>query len=441
MNSEEYLLDIVESYDDLSPKRKQSVFIEAQRRSEELGLEDFERQYELVAEIVERNRSLHHRSLDAAINQDSDFNLYQKIGRQDENLQKLLGMGIEKSNRVQAKKIIAVLSEHLSDDETHVLRQILHRSKQVLTLDVSTKAVVRNIDDIRGKLRAFMHQHCEDGILCIPPDTTIFYIQLSPFRVRLGNALGHPSYLSSEQRKRIITAHTKYRGNASEAERHLPHTIKTILKVWREESLTIGQLALSQAEKERVAKAFDVYQGNATRAAKPLHHNVGTVLNVWREFGLEIKPPGRNLSRSQIEIILAAFHTYNGNAAEAARHLPHNQQTFAKYWKKAKLSEQGNGCTVLLDEQKKIIAAYAECKGKISVAAKKMHYTAATVKKYWKRAGLPTIAGKKPLTQKQQRQIFKAYRRYEGNASEAARNLQFCSIKTITRYWKKTGLT
>ena len=87
---------------------------------------------------------------------------------------------------------------------------------------------------------------------------------------------------------------------------------------------------------------------------------------------------------------------------------------------------------------KKIVNSYDKYGGSAAKAAKSLPYHHLTILSYWKKAGLKIRKGREggDLSAPEIRKIIKAHKKYNGNASEAARNLLY-NPRTISKYWKK----
>ena len=155
--------DIVETYDDLHPRQRKRILAAANNRCNQLGLEDFQSQYEVVAEMVEQSRTRHHRSFDVPLRRDSDSNLYTLVGEEDEDLAEIFE---EKATikRIPTLDVLHVIGEHLTDAQLSLLRQLITRSEQENPLlDVKISDVVKNIDQVRERLDKFARFYMKDG--------------------------------------------------------------------------------------------------------------------------------------------------------------------------------------------------------------------------------------------------------------------------------------
>ena len=257
-------------------------------------------------------------------------------------------------------------------------------------------------------------------------------------------------FLTPQNIAEIVTAHATYNGNASEAARNLPYNYGTILKYWKEVGLKtaryLGEVPrLNQQQIDEIVIAYDTYGGNSSKTAENLHYTSSTILKHWRRAGLEIGPSiaGQNkLNQQQIDEIVAAHSTFDGNASQAANDMPYNNNTIIKYWKEAGLETGSRGSDRKLNQEQidAIVNAHPIYNGNVVEAARNLPHREHTIQKYWEEVGLELKEPqKRNLTQEQKAEIVAAYHTYHGNSREAARNLHH-SHGTIVGYWREAGL-
>ncbi len=264
-----------------------------------------------------------------------------------------------------------------------------------------------------------------------------------------------PLGLPQSEVDKIVAAHKTYKGNARRTERELGYNDATIIKYWNERGLSAKGVAnkLSEEEERKVIEAWKTYNGNATRAAKDIGYDVGTIKKHWQSHGLKAVGHGggnTGLPKEDIERIISAHKIYQGNLAQASTNLGYSTMTIRKYWKQTGLQSEGRKISV--NKEKKlgptkrrlsqttidqIVNAYDISGGNAAEAGRQLHYSAGTILRYWKRAGLEAkgIAMTKDEIQK----TIEAYRTYNGNAAAAARTLGY-SQATIINRWNAAGL-
>ena len=256
--------------------------------------------------------------------------------------------------------------------------------------------------------------------------------------------------LNQQQISEVLAAYDTYDGNALNAAEKLGYGNTSVLRHWRRANLQIspsvaGQNKLNQQQIDQIVAAHKTYKGNSGEAAKHLPYAGETILKYWREARLETKTRNK-LTKEQRERILAAHATYGGDPREAAKVLPHREQIFARYWGNAGLEVKVLEDVGITEEQKQMIqkqmiAAHSSYEGNVTKAARALHVSPSTLRRYWINNGLKpnTRAGSLMLDEGNIAEIIEAHFTYHGNTSEAARHLPYSS-GTIGRHWRKAGL-
>ncbi len=146
---------------------------------------------------------------------------------------------------------------------------------------------------------------------------------------------------------KILKSYEEYGGAATRSARMLGYSGQTIINQWRKHDLKIlpqgkNKNSLTPQKIQEIIDSYPRFQGNAYQAAKHLLYSRNTILYHWRNAGLEISKPinRQKLSEERIGEIKKAHETFNGNAREAARHLPYSVSTIWRYWNKARLGIQ-----------------------------------------------------------------------------------------------------
>lgn len=103
------------------------------------------------------------------------------------------------------------------------------------------------------------------------------------------------------------------------------------------------------------------------------------------------------LDNKEISAIIEAHGLYNGDAAEAARHLPYSGPTIIKYWRanglpigECGLRADGKyGWSPTDEEISEITRSHGSCDGNAAEAARHLQYSSVTIRRYWKENNLP----------------------------------------------------
>ena len=493
---------IMETYD-FTPKTREKIVSVAISQIERKGLDSVERIYTYVCNLAEWFQSKFKHSplsLEDKLSGDLGLTIGETLGIEDANQQAVLRTGsfsldnalvLLRDHLTEAEQR---LLDHLSGDETNLFRmnpEEFSLQKELLT---------ESIQQIRQRLEIIAARYERDGKIVIPR-RPIVSVQFEPeFSVRYGlrRYNGNPiaiyredtavqglsrsglkradqslyvklrqtgqiaeaipevlSHLPDSEVKRIIEAHGKYKGNASKASKNLVHVISTVVKYWEEAGLQAQgkrEIDLESETAKIILAANTDYRGNVSHATKNLHKAPATVSKYWKATGLPIigrQSSWNVLQQSEIERILAAHETYNGNSREAARHLPYAQTTIGRYWRAVGLKVTGNigrvsGAAKLAElkphQVQQLLEAHKTYGGKATKVAKGLHHNIETVLKYWRDAGLRIRGqGDSNLSDEEVKVIVAGYKTYNGNAKEATKYLPYSS-STIRKYWRGNGL-
>lgn len=205
--------------------------------------------------------------------------------------------------------------------------------------------------------------------------------------------------------EKIIAAYERFNGNAAAASRDLGYSAPTISKYWVVAGLApqgrVTGNKLPQKEIGRIVAAHAKYSGNMNEAASHLGYSPPTIKKYWSESGLEANlNEGNKLPKTEVRKIVTAHHRYNshGNASKAGKRLGYDAHIIAKYWKNNGLQVNGKSTRVPKNKVKIIIAAHKRFDGNAREAARHLPFSDTTIKTYWRREGL------KPLPIKNQYQ-------------------------------------
>ncbi len=261
------------------------------------------------------------------------------------------------------------------------------------------------------------------------------------------NGLEVTNRLYEWQVREIVEAHSIFKGNALAASRGLDYSDDTIVKYWRANGLEAdgwqnqSSQTLPQKDIDQIIDAHATWNGNSLEASRHLPYAHSTICKYWAESGLDRKgAEDVGLSASQREKIIGAYSTYGGSAQAVAGVLGHSPETVKIYWKAAGLEVDKRGTELDKEEIGRIVAAYDEYEGRLSEAARGLKRAPQTVRKHWVANGLEIrAAGCNDLKPSQIEEITAGYETYSGNLREASRHLSF-GRATIGKYWKAAGL-
>lgn len=146
------------------------------------------------------------------------------------------------------------------------------------------------------------------------------------------------------------------------------------------------------------------------------------------------------LSDSEVERVVKTFEKFHGKTMKAAKALGYDEKTIIKYWKQKGFKIRKSGNTSLSPRQvKEIIDSYSKFQGNASEAERHLEYSNCTIAKYWRKAGLKIVGKSTALPSDEVSKIVSSYDRFQGRPHRAAQTLGYDPI-TIKRYWEAHGL-
>ena len=468
-----FVSEIVGTYE-IPEHHKNKIISIAERCINELGLITFEDQYRYISDLVEKfqipwkeKKALR---LDSLIQSDGDNTFHNIIGIDDPNFIDISEDKFDDEKpELSFTEVVPYIAENLPPTYADFILQLIKSPSTAYTLlnDVP-KEVSDLIPAIQHRI-GILAKIYEKGGEIVFPKRLISSIQFDPFYIRFsprrynGNPLTffeqHRDFFEKfcKSRKQLywfdagIYDTLRKNGQLSLA---IPHANPFRVELGRR--LGKKELKLTEKQLEEIALAHSTYQGNASETARNLPYSYATIINRWKDFKLPVlgKPnyqrKQHKLLSEQIDDIILAHSTYQGNTSEAARHLPYCYATIRKYWKEARFesSEKALGRDLSLSQEKieKIVAAHSTYQGNALLAAKNLCHSHRTVTKYWMQAELPinqSRRGKpvlvKRLPEDKIKAIISCYYDFDGKAYRAGRSLEVCG-GTVLKYWKEAGL-
>ncbi len=177
---------------------------------------------------------------------------------------------------------------------------------------------------------------------------------------------------------------------------------------------------LSPEERQLVVEAYERYGGNGSQAAKHLPFEESTFYRTWKREGLYVKP--RTLSEDDIAKIIRARALYKNKQRKAARNLPYSRYTIAKVWRGL---------------ESEIVAAHADFDGNAYAASLKLPYSSRFIRNIWREHNIRPK--KRILDDGDILNILLCYVIYDGNAEAVARKTKY-KASSVLKKWKEAGL-
>jgi len=113
-----------------------------------------------------------------------------------------------------------------------------------------------------------------------------------------------------------------------------------------------------------------------------------------------LEPSRNKLKPYQIEEIIKSYKPSFGNSRKASKNLHHASETIRKYWRKEGLEIKKGRPRVSEKELKEILRAYKLDNGSISRASEKLHHSPLTIKICWRKEGLEIKSRGRPKKRK-----------------------------------------
>ncbi len=353
MPSEQLVVEIVETYDGLSPRLRDRIARIAISRAGEIGL-DYNGVYGLVADLVDAFttpfQERYALRLDRQIGDSKRF-FHEFIGTEDADLTRLFEDEVyeDKRNLIPAHYAFDILGNHLDERHSRLLLQLLQSSgNENPMLNISPQELLIEIPQIKEKLEELSRRYERKGRLTIPKRPVVS-IRIHPkLDIRFGNRrYSDPLSFYFQHRetyqglgrtglKKFDRGLHAALGRSGQLDRAIPETIHS----WNK---------LTEEQIDEIVAAYEVYGGNGWDASKHLPYSPPTIRKYWKARGLKPNPRSppysldNRLTQEQIDEIVAAYKVYGGVSQRAARYLPYSHLTIIKYWRCAGLEIMPRG--------------------------------------------------------------------------------------------------
>ena len=392
MADEELVEQVLETYE-LPSRVKERIKGIAVRRINELQIHSFDSVYRLIGDLVEAFSvpfaERYVLRLDSRV-PGTTSTFYEIIGSEDKDLLSLFED--QEPDGLSLDQAISMLETHVDEKYAHLVRQLFSRSNDIGSIvDISPKEMTDSLHQIEGRLSALYFKYEINGRLVIPR-RPIVAVKLRPLTIRfdrgpLDNPLQHfrenediYNELTRWQLQRLdkpLYLALKRNGQLGEAipdVHNFPH--------------------LTDEDTKNLLQTLRKNEGSIKKTAEITGHAPLTIRRHAKRAGIKTKPKGghNHLSQDEVNTITDAYTTYNASSYETAKHLTHSPQTITRYWRMAGLNigPQYRPQMVSIDQDgvQEITKAYDTYDGKIKRAARHLHHSKYTIRKYWKSAGL-----------------------------------------------------
>jgi len=390
---ENFVSYVLDTYD-LSDRTRERLEKTVLFRLRDNGITDFDEAYSYIDSLAMGTELRHHakiRSLDEEVGE-TERTLHEIIGTEDENLRRLFE-DLQSRKKLSGQEVVECLSYCLDRQDTEILSKLMERQR--VEFDVSLDYLLDNAEEIGARIRQTAQKYERDGIILFPKKL-IVSVSFDPFEIKFENRIG--INLTEEEQDVVIKAYKLFGGSASAAAKHLGYSGRTIIKYWRKVGLHIqeGRRDLQDEDISNIISAHSRFRGNATKAAESLGYAANTILKQWKKAGLETINWTGALREEEVSRIIFSHSEFDRNATRAARNLGYGINTILRYWKKAGLDtlppnmgRPKNGHSEKEREmERKVVSVYDTYNGNASRAAMDLGHSLTTVIKYWRSNGL-----------------------------------------------------
>ncbi|MFH0936212.1 MAG: hypothetical protein V1815_00865 [Candidatus Woesearchaeota archaeon] len=336
--------------------------------------------------------------LDQPIKYDSKRTFHDIIGTLDNNLESLLNESHnEKDDRLTIGETLSILKNELDPLDYSILEQLALQDPEA-KLNLNYESLINNISQIQKRIEIFSN----NGVNILIPKRPIIEVKFTDKDLKIifgrrnfnGNPLAY--FLEHYSNKNLTRGEfedlDKSLFNALHRHKQMKLAIPITVynhyngdpltffeKKYRDKKISRWELqqkdgglyralfdkglldkAISEKilgnpgpkyiEDETLKKLKDLYKkynGIAIDASSRRNgslYSYYTILRGWEHLDLNIgKKGGRKLNNEEVNQVIAAYKTYNGNAKRAERNLPWRCSTFINYWRNAGLEiKRGN---------------------------------------------------------------------------------------------------
>ena len=324
---------IVRTYDLPSPL-EEKITRRAIRRIDELFIDGFDNIYEEVDRLVQRFTDEHFSvSLDRPIKPGSEEPLSILLE------QRSVSEPMPEKEAISRDQILDIFRNQMDATSFKNLQQLFFSmNSEDIFFSLSANEIAENAGQIQHRLEEMIQKYTTKKGIFIST-RPIAHIQFNPLSVQLKYRLyhGNPIAFFQEHQQRY---QGMGRGELSLFDPGLYMSLRRYHQL--DEAIPFtkkrgSKMHLSQEQKNEINNSYADYNGNATEAARHLPYDMCTITLKWREAGFEIRKSHRSLPQNVVETIIEAYSTFDGDSRKAAEHLKRGERTVKKYWREVGL--------------------------------------------------------------------------------------------------------
>ena len=352
---------IMEGYS-FTPERKEKLARQFTKKVEIKGIADLNEVYAYVTNTLDwqsvPGRLRYAKSLDVAVNRDSEDTLQMFFGEEDMSLDRLLNT----SDAITPQEALDHLSGELDEVEYSVLRKLVEVGS--FGKEINPLRLGDSVAQIKNRLKQVTRVFYTNNRIVVPrKNIEIVEAGNGKLDITIGN-------LDGETVAKVYEAHSSGRSPYSVGD-EIGVSNNTVRTLWRAAGLESatrkedGTKGFRSIDEEKQSKIYAAYFAGIGlyQTANKVGVSIETVLRYWRKEGLvdEKRPspkrgyPTHSLKPDQVREIINSFERFGGNVSEAARNLPYCHTTIRNYWEAHGLKTRVKDGRSLGGKTKKII--------------------------------------------------------------------------------------
>lgn len=336
--------EIVNSYEGLSNQQKQKIVEIAKRRIEDFGITSFDRQYQYVADLVEKWQSPWQESLsmslDAPIKDGENNSFSQIIGETDPQFEDLF-QEMTEEEPLDMGQVLSIFEKELDVEDINFLQSSWERIKN-MSFSSSEEENLTSVFKVQQRIKQLKEKYNKNGKLIVPirPIKEINFEDQQNIIV-----FGFRSWRDTDPLD-FFRKHKDVYGGMTRSELWkfdsglfaALHKVNKIAEAIPEVSPVAVHLSPKQIEKIAEGRYLNM---TLEEIAKYANTSASSAKRHLIKMGLEATGDNKKFSQEAIAEIVKAHNLYGGSASETARRLECSPNSVLRYWKKAGLKAIG----------------------------------------------------------------------------------------------------
>jgi len=336
--------EIVNSYEGLSEQQREKIVEAAKRRIEGFGITSFDRQYQCIADLVEKWQSPWQESLsvslDAPIKDGENSSFSQIIGEIDPQFEDLFQEAIEEE-LLDVEQVLSIFGKELDIEDINFLQSLQERTEN-MSFSSSEEENLTSVSKVQQRIKQLKEKYNKNGKLIVPirPIKEISFEGSQDIIT-----FGFRSWRDIDPLD-FFRKHKDVYGEMTRSELWkfdsglfaALHKVGKIAEAIPEVSPVAIHLSSKQIEKIAEGRYLNM---TLEEIAKYANTSVSSAKRHLIKMGLEATGDNKKFSQEAIAEITKAHSLYKGSANQTARNLGCSANSVLRYWKKAGLKAVG----------------------------------------------------------------------------------------------------